>query len=254
MELIDILDIIIIITIGLFFYRLIKKTEAFKILLGLLIVYALYFIALQTGLERTANILQKASEVFTLGIVLIFHPELRIALRKIGGIADIKVTEEKEVITSIEEAVFTLSKQKIGALIIIDHHQNLINHADNVVSIDAKVTTELLQTIFHPNTRLHDGAVIIHNHRLAYAGCKLPLTGAKRENFSHLGTRHLAAIENAERFGVIAIVVSEETGNVSVVTEEGLTRIKSSTMFKAFFNEDEEEKTWLAKILKNKKK
>lgn len=250
MKVIDILDVIIIITIGLFIYRLIRRTEAFKILIGLLIVYGLYYLAQIFGLGSTAYILMKASEIFTLGIVLIFHPELRMALRKIGGITEIKMKEEKEVISNIEEAVFALSKNKIGALIIFDHHQSLISHADNLVSIDANCTKELLQTIFHPNTRLHDGAVIIHNHRIAYAGCKLPLTGAKREDYGHLGTRHLAAIENAERFGVTAIVVSEETGNVSVVTEDGLTKIKSSTMFKDFFMENEEEKTWLAKFLK----
>jgi len=250
MKVINILDVIIIVTIGLFVYRLIRRTEAFKILVGLLMVYGLYFIAQIFELRNTAYVFMKASEIFTLGIVLIFHPELRMALRKIGGITQIKMKEETEVISNIEEAVFALSKKKIGALIIFDHHQSVISQADNLVTIDAKCTAELLQTIFHPNTKLHDGAVIIHNHRVAYAGCKLPLNGSKREEYGNLGTRHLAAIENAERFGITAIVVSEETGNVSVVTEDGLTRIKSSMMFKDFFKENEEGKTWLAKFLK----
>lgn len=236
---------------SIFVYRFLRKTEALKILIGLLFIYATYYIADTVGFTTTAFLLNKASVIFTFAIVLIFQPELRMALRKLGDFTQLKTKEEeKSVIASVEEAAFSLSKQKIGALIIFDPHHSLISQVDNAVPIDAKVTAELIETIFYPNTRLHDGALIIQQDKIAYAGCKLPLKGHKREEYKDIGTRHLAAIENAETFGISAVVVSEETGRVSVVTENGMTRIKNTTMFKDFFYEEKQEKSWLAKILK----
>lgn len=250
MEFISLLDILFILLIALMFYRIIRKTEAVKIMFGIMIIFVLSLLASQIGLEETAKILKRTSEMLVVGVVFIFHPELRMALRKIGGITDLKLNEENKLVSSIEEAVFSLAERKIGALIILDFNKTLAYQIEDLVEVDAKCTTDLLETIFYPNTALHDGAVIIHNDRIAYAGCKLPLSGKKREGLGHLGTRHLAAIENAENFDITAIVVSEETGNVSIVTSQGLYRVKSSVMFRKFFKEEETSKKWFEKIFK----
>lgn len=254
MDFIQIIDVLIIVAIGLFVYKIVRKTESFKLLLGLLVIYVLYFLAKTAGLQATAHLLNQSTFFFTIAIVMIFQPELRMVLRKLGTFAKAKIKEEEAVINNVEEAVFALSKQKIGALIVFDPENSLTNQFENAVPIESKVTSELLQTIFFPNTFLHDGAVIIQNDKIAYAGCKLQLTGQKRPEYKNLGTRHLAAIENAERYGIVAVVVSEETGNVSVATENGLNKIKSGDMFKVFFNnEKEKEKSWLSSYFNNNK-
>lgn len=239
-----VLDVVIIILLVFLFYQLIRKTEAMKIMVGIFIIFVFSLIASKIGLEQTAEILKKTSEMLVLGVVFIFHPELRMALRKIGGLTEIKLNEKNKVVSSIEEAVFSMAEKKIGALIIIDHQKALAYQVENSVPVDAVCTKEMLETIFFQNTPLHDGAVIIHDDRIAYAGCKLPLSGKKREGLGHLGTRHLAAIENAEQYNLTAIVVSEETGNVSIVTNEGIYRVKSSAMFRKFFGEGESNKKW----------
>lgn len=250
MSFVYIIDLLIIVLIVLLFYRVIRKTDAMKIMVGIFIIFVMSLLAAQIGLEQTAQILKKASEMLILGVVFIFHPELRIALRKIGGITEIKINEENRFVSSIEEAVFSLSEKKIGALIILDHNKTLAYQAENLVEVDAKCSAELLETIFFPNTPLHDGAVLIHDDRVAYAGCKLPLSGKKREGLGHLGTRHLAAVENAETFDITAIVVSEETGNISIVTNEGLYRVKSSAMFRKFFVNEHENQKWFGRFKK----
>lgn len=248
MSFIAMLDIFIIICLVIAFYQIIKKTEARKIMVGIIVIYVLSLSAAEIGLVDTAEILRKTSQMLVWGVVFIFHPELRMALRKIGGFTDIKLTEGKRTVANIEDAVFALSRKKVGALIILDDAKSLSNQSEDLVEIDAKCTNELIETLFSPNARLHDGAVIIHGDRIAYAGCKLPLSGKKREGIGHLGTRHLAAIESAENFDITAIVISEETGNVSIANNQGLHKVTNQEMFNSFFKEDDSQFTWFNKI------
>ncbi|MCU7666879.1 diadenylate cyclase [Bacillus thuringiensis] len=234
MLVIQTIDVCIVLTIICFIYTLIKKTEAFNITIGLLILFLVYFITEACGLTLTATIFKRIFELSSFGLVLIFHPELRMVLKKIGGITSIP-TEKKEITSSMEEAVFSLSKDKIGALIIFDPEERVTFQTDDMVKIDAVYSNELLETIFFKNTPLHDGAVIIQNGKIAYAGCKLPLTAKKREEYGNLGTRHLAALETAEMFGVTGIVVSEETGSVSIATNRGIRKVESKEKFRLFF-------------------
>lgn len=247
----NVLDVLILLILAFILYRKIRNTESLKIIVGIGIIYVLSLLTGEFGLPATSAILTKAIDLLILGLVVIFHPELRMALKKIGGgITDITISEETKVVDSLEHAVFEMASKKIGALIMIDNKEDISTFSENQTKIDAVCTSELLQTIFHPNSRLHDGAVLIKEGRVAYAGCKLPITGRKRENLGHLGTRHLAALENAERFHAIAIVVSEETGNISIVTAEGLFRVKSKEMFRKFFEEENQKKVWFEKIIK----
>lgn len=247
---INIADVAIILFFAYVLYRKIRKTEAIKIIIGIVIIYFISLLTQELGLITTSEILKKANELLMLGVVVIFHPELRMGLKRLGGITDIKNNDEVKVVDAIEDAVFTMASKKIGALILIDYEENIANFSENQTQIDATCSSELLQSIFYPKSRLHDGAVIIYRDRVAYAGCKLPITGRKRENLGHLGTRHLAALENVERFNAIAVVVSEETGNISIVTEQGLFRVKDKEMFRKFFEEEKQKKVWLEKIIK----
>ena len=252
LTLVNCLDVLIILTCSYFLYQKFKKTEAFKIIIGIVIIFFLSYLTGEFGLVNTSAILRKANDLLVLGLVVIFHPELRMALKKLGAVTDIKLHEEMKVIDSIEHAVFEMSAQKVGALLLIDYEKSIASFSENQTKIDADCTSELLQTIFYPKSRLHDGAVLIHNERIAYAGCKLPITGRKREDLGHLGTRHLAALENVERFNALAVVVSEESGNISIVTEDGLFRVKTKEMFRKFFEEEKQKKLWIDKIIKKK--
>ena len=252
--LIDILDVSIIIVIGMLFYRLIRRTEAFKIIIGLLMIYVVSRFAGSVGLERTAYIFATLFQLMSFSIIIIFHPELRMLLRKIGALTDFSGSEETGVIAAVEEAVFSLSERKIGALIVVDHQKKLTYQVENAVEIGATCSKALLETIFHTNTPLHDGAVIVQEDKIAFAGCKLPLTGKKRVELGHLGTRHLAAIETAERLDLKVIVVSEETGEISIATNKGLHKVKSSAKFRSFFQESERKEKKLKNIIKKIKK
>lgn len=223
-------------------YRVIRKTEALKIIIGIVIFFVVYFVANGAGLQHTASVFRKLSDIFAVGIVVIFYPELRLMLKKLGEFTKIPMKENASIISIVEEAAFTLSEQKTGALIVFDPTQVLTYHTEDMVRVDAVCTSDLLRTLFHPNTPLHDGAVIIQGERIAYAGCKLALSGKKREELGHLGTRHLAAVEAAETYGVIAVVVSEETGNISIATDKGVYKVKSSTFFRTFFQEEKKKK------------
>ncbi|MFP3726424.1 diadenylate cyclase [Priestia filamentosa] len=248
-----ILDIAIISAIIYLIYKLIRKTEAFKIIIGLLVIFIFYYVAKESGLELTATILQRIFQISSLGLILIFQPELRTMLRKLGGFFTF-TQEKKEIIHDIEEAAFSMSKDKVGALIIFDPEEKVTFQTEDMVKINADYSNELLETIFFKNSPLHDGAVIIQNGKIAYAGCKLPLKASVRKEYGHLGTRHLAALETAEMFDVTGIVVSEETGNISIATSRGIRKIETKEKFRLFLKERKKAKKRFEKIQKKQKK
>ena len=205
MQIIQFIDYTVIAILAIVLYQLIKKTEAINIIIGIFLIFIFSLIAVRLGMENTGQILKEISEMLVYGLVLIFHPEIRMGLKKIGTLRKKKISTNEETMKEIEEAVFNLAKEKIGALIIIDDNKMLDAQAENQTILDSQCTAQLLQTIFIPTTPLHDGAVIITDEKIHMAGCKLPLSGKKREGLGNLGTRHLAGIENAERLNLIAI-------------------------------------------------
>lgn len=238
---INLLDILIISSILIVSYRMIRRTEAMKIALGLFVVFISYVLAAFIGLEKTSFLFEKIFNVFSIAIFFIFHHEIRIALKKIGGLTNIAFHKKMELVSEIEEAVYSMSEKKTGALIIFDPDKKLTQETENMIEIDAAFSKELLETIFHENTPLHDGAVIIQNNRVAYAGAKLPYSGKKRGELGYHGTRHAVALETAELMDVVAVVVSEETGRISIATSsEGLFKVTNRKMFKAMFKRHEE--------------
>ena len=168
-------------------------------------------------------ILQYSLTALVVAIPIVFQPELRNALIKLGrtkftgGFLDLKKRELHEVIEIIVESCEILSKQKIGALIVLARSDRLREHVEKGKSLNAELSTELLINIFSPKAPLHDGAVIIAGNKIIAAGAVLPLSDSKFDY--HLGTRHRAAIGLSSISDAIVLVVSEETGRVSIAID-----------------------------------
>lgn len=217
------IDIILVIYIAKKGYDLIKNTNAIQLVKGLIILIIATIISGWCQLYILNFILKS---IMTYGVVLImivFQPELRKALGGIGKnkkIArifrfDKDITTSQSVVNSISKTCSYLSKNKIGALFVITRDIKLGEYIQTGVSLDANITEELMINLFEPNTPLHDGAIIIEGDKIKAAACILPLT--KRNDLrSEFGTRHRACIGISEVSDCIAIVVSEETGKISI--------------------------------------
>ena len=238
----DLIDILIIAYISYRILMLIKETRAEQVLKGLVILLVSTQLSEWLGLTTVNWLLRNAMTVGVIALLIVFQPELRRALEHIGRAGFINVPiftatsdEYEETVSEIVKAVQSLSKDKIGALIIVEGKTGLSEIVETGVKIDGKVSFELLTNIFVPNTPLHDGAVVIKGDRVVAAGCFLPLTD--RQNISkQLGTRHRAAIGVSEISDELAIVVSEETGVISIAQEGNLTRYLDSKMLKDVLN------------------
>ena len=223
------LDLAIVSVIIYYIYRLIVQTRAGQIFKGF------FILILIQGLARLLDlpILTFISEAFMIHgmilVIVVFQPELRSALEKIGrkNIAQIfdfdDKLRDKQVISEIVKAVEIMSLKKIGALIVIEQSTKINDVIREGIDISAKLSSELIQTIFNPRTPLHDGAIIIKNNEIKAAKCVLPLAS---ENLvpRDVGTRHRAAIGMSEVSDALVIVVSEETGIISFVEDGKIKR------------------------------
>ena len=225
----SILDILAVSYIFYKSYTLIKETRAEQLLKGIILILLLIPVSSVLNLNMLNWILSKSVTIGLLSIVIIFQPEIRRALEHIGRSAfiDKHLLEDEvimdKVITEIVVAVDNLSKSKTGALIIIEQLTGLGEIVSTGNQIDALVSAALLENIFVVNTPLHDGATIIRNDRIVSAGCFLPLTN--NQNISKkLGTRHRAAIGISENSDALTIIVSEETGTISLAVNGTITR------------------------------
>ena len=206
----------------------IKGTPAVQVLKGLIFLIILFvvslFVAQQLNLIIISWILPKFLAIFLITFLIIFQPELRRGLAQLGQgpILGLFFREER-IIDEITEAVYGLAKKKIGAIIALEREIGLKPYIESGVPLDSKVNSELLHTIFMPNTPLHDGGVVIQNGRITAAGCLFPLTQNPRISKT-LGTRHRAAVGLTDETDALVIVVSEETGAVSLAREGKLVR------------------------------
>lgn len=223
------LDIAIISYIFYKGYMLIKETRAEQLLKGIVLIFILIPISDLLHLRMLYWLLSKTITIGVLSMIIIFQPEIRRALEHLGRIVinDKHILEDEEtmdkVITQIVVAVDELSKSKTGALIIIEQLTGLSETINTGTKIDAAVSAALLENIFVVNTPLHDGATVIRNDRIAAAGCFLPLTGNSELN-KKLGTRHRAGLGISEISDALVIIVSEETGTISLAVSGNLTR------------------------------
>ena len=228
----QVLDILIIAGILYLVLRWIKRTHAWVLVRGIVIVLILRILADMFDLITLRWLLDNAVAVGLIAIVVLFQPELRKVLEQMGRgqyLASFKIESEQKEYTSedtiseIINAAKAMSKSATGALIVIEQTIDLGEHERTGISLDAQVSAQLLLNVFEKNTPLHDGAVIIRNDRLAAAKCILPLSSTESMD-SALGTRHRAAVGITEESDARVIVVSEETGTISVAIDGQLTR------------------------------
>ena len=225
----SVLDILVVSFIFYKGYMLIKETRAEQLLKGLVFIVALIPISYIFKLDMLYFILNKTLTIGVLSVIIIFQPEIRRALEHLGRSTfdDIhnsqSVEKRNEVVNEITTAVENLAETKTGALIVIEQVTGLGDILASGTIIDAKVTSALLENIFVVNTPLHDGATIIRKDRIHASGCVLPLTNNNLIN-KKLGTRHRAAMGLSENSDALIIVVSEETGVISLAVNGKLTR------------------------------
>jgi diadenylate cyclase len=211
-------------------FSLIRGTRAVRLVIGVTVLYVIYVFAQALGLQLLSQILQAGAVVGLLALVVVFQPELRRALERIGRFGSLGwllapgAREASERIGAVvAKAAVALGARKTGALIVIERETGLTDAAETGVMVDATLTLELLETIFTPHSALHDGAAIVRHERLVSAGVVLPLSesGVYRERF---GMRHRAALGITEQTDAVAVVVSEETGSVSLVERGRIVR------------------------------
>ncbi|SKA79406.1 diadenylate cyclase [Caloramator quimbayensis] len=263
----NIIDILIVAYIFYKILMLIKETRAEQLIKGLILVVVVMKLSQILGFVTLYWIIQNTLTVGLIAIIVIFQPELRKALEHLGRSRFFtkKFFESEEemekVVSELAIAATNLSSTKTGALIVIEQETGLSDFVQSGVKLDAIVSSSLLENIFFENSPLHDGAVIIRRDRIYAAACVMPLT--EQLVSKELGTRHRAAIGITENSDAIAIVVSEETGTISLAINGKLTRNYNAErlmlVLKKLFKRNMENyntmfkrvKTWLSKT-KNK--
>lgn len=227
---INIIDMLVVAALIYKLFLWIKGTRAVQLLKGLVVLLVATTISDWLGLYTINWILNNIRTMVIVAIPIVFQPELRRALERLGrgkffarSLVFLGEEDTARVIGEITRAISIMTKAKTGALIVIERETGLNDYIETGVRLDSVISGEFLINVFFPNSPLHDGAVIIRGDRVAAAGCFLPLTeqiGLSKE----LGTRHRAAIGISEISDAVALVVSEETGSVSLAEEGKLIR------------------------------
>ena len=239
------MDIVDISIVAFVLYKGIKwarETRAFQLIKGIIILVAIMYISGVLRLNTVNFILENTLQIGLIAILIVFQPELRRALEKVGTTTInriIKINDddvEENDIGEVCSAVSKLASTKTGALILIERNTKLGDIIATGTPINSTISHALLVNLFVPNTPLHDGAVVIGDNRIKAAACFLPLT--QNNSFSkELGTRHRAAIGVSEVTDCIAVVVSEETGTISMAIDGDIKRDFTPAMLKREINE-----------------
>ncbi len=236
--LVNIVDVLLVWFVFYQLIKIIKGTKAVQLLKGIFVIIIVRFLTDVFSLDTLRFLLDQVLPFGVLVIVIIFQPELRRALEQLGRgrlFARTNVQEEEErnrLMEAITKSVSYMAKRRIGALISIEKETGLSEYIETGISLHADITSELLINIFIPNTPLHDGAVILQKKQIAAAGCYLPLSESSFIS-KELGTRHRAAIGLSEVTDAVTVIVSEETGAVSITAAGDLDRNLSMEEFEA---------------------
>jgi diadenylate cyclase len=223
---VDLLDIAIVGALFFWLYRALKDTIAVQILFGLVIVIFLSFITEAANLKSLNWILRTISDIWLLAFVILFQPEIRRLLLMITRSPIFRFFIKSSINQTIDEvidAVKEMSEKHIGALLVFTRSQNVKMTVESGVPIQAKVSKEILISIFNVKSPLHDGAVIIDGDIIVAARCVLPLTTRTKFGNRNLGTRHRAALGLSEQIDSLVLVVSEETGGISIAEQGEFT-------------------------------
>ena len=221
----DIIDIFIVAYLIYSLLLVIRGTRTAQMILGLFVITGGYFVAQRFEFYILSWIIRNLIGYFVLAILIIFHPELRRMLAQVGQNTFFRHfygVEKTQVIDEIVRAAEWLSTRRIGALMVIERGIGLKSFVNSGVSLDAEISKELLSSIFISGAPLHDGAAIIKDNRLMAAACFLPLTLSSNVS-QELGTRHRAAIGITEETDAVVVIVSEETGSVSIAVGGEIT-------------------------------
>jgi diadenylate cyclase len=228
--LIEIVDVAVVAFVLYQLLRLLRGTQGTQIVVGLIVLAVVGVVSTSLNLVLLSWLFKNATVYIVIAILLMFQPELRRAMDQLGRIGHIgrplsrfNARQYNQAISEAIRAAERLSVKRTGALIAFEREVGLEDYAATGVRINGEVSAEMLQSIFYPNSPLHDGAVIVRGDRIVAAGCLLPLPedGSVRER---LGTRHRAALGLSMASDALVLVVSEETGNISVIEEGNISR------------------------------
>lgn len=217
-------DILEVLILSFIIYRLllfIRGRRALQVLIGLLIIIFSGLAAQILQLQTISWILKNLFVVWAVFLIIVFQPEIRRGLARIGKTPLFFWGEDEVVIDEVIKAVNFLSRNKYGALIVIQQEVGLKDYIETGVTMDAKVSSELLTSIFTPHTPLHDGAVIIEGDRVVASNCILPIKDEDL-NLRHMGSRHRAALTLSKETDAVVLVISEESGRISLALRGSL--------------------------------
>lgn len=226
---INVVDVLLVWFVIYKVIAIIRGTKAVQLLKGIFVIVIARMVTEALGLETLQWLMQQVLEWGFLAVIIIFQPELRRALEQIGRgklFASSTLQEENErtrLIEAMSKSVSYMAKRRIGALISIERETGLSDYIETGIPMNSDITSELMINLFIPNTPLHDGAVIVQKNRIAAAACYLPLSESPFIS-KELGTRHRAALGISEVTDAITIVVSEETGAISLTANGDLHR------------------------------
>ena len=233
----DVVDILLVAVILYKSYEMLKDTRAITLAKGMFVMMGVALGAYILELHAIYWLLSKSIYLLFMALPIVFQPELRRALERIGqgkflGSAVYLNAEEADtLVNEIDKVVFNMSAKKIGALIVLEREIGINEIIDTGIRVDGLVTAPFMMNVFIPNTPLHDGAAVIRGNRMIAAGCLLPLT-EHRGLSTELGTRHRGALGLSEQCDAVVVIVSEETGIVSIAENGHITRRLNSEQLK----------------------
>jgi diadenylate cyclase len=227
---VSIIDLVDIILVSFIFYRLyigLRGSVAAQIFVGLVLIIVASFVVQATNLKAMSWILRTLTDIWVIAFIILFQPELRRLLMQIARSPAVRLFIKANVEEPVDEvvgAVTELSRKKQGALIVFVRATGIKITVETGTRLDAIVSRSLLLSIFNPRSPLHDGAVVIKDRLIEAARCTLPLSGTTSWDGHLLGTRHRAGLGISEQADVVVLIVSEESGTVSLAENGGLTR------------------------------
>lgn len=247
----DVLDIVLVAVLLYMVYTLVKGTAAINIFMGIAVIYFIWRLVVALQMEMLSQILGAFIGVGFIALIIVFQPEIRQFLLVFGTpkVLEILPDRFKFIFQNLQRehqelnsnalvhACYRMSNEKIGALIVITHKNELINVVSTGTMLDAVISDQLIENIFFKNSPLHDGAMIITENKIKAAGCILPVSKSRAMNVS-LGLRHRAALGITEKSDAIAIIVSEETGEISYCKNAVLIQSVKAHQLKSFLDKE----------------
>jgi len=236
----DILDILLVSVIIYRVLLIMKGTKAARMLTGLAFLFLAFVLSKYSGLYTIDWIISSLWAQIVLAMIILFQPEIRKTLAQMGEarfLPSLTTAEELRSLEEIVKASVALANRKIGALIVIEKETDLKDFIEMGTQLDAKVSRELLLSIFHPSSPIHDGAIIIRGNRVVAAGCFLPLT-LSADVSKAFGTRHRAGIGLTEETDAVVVIISEETGSVTTAVSGKLQKNVDITALRDFLNDN----------------